>query len=80
MIKVHQVEKDVKRICQESFNLEKLDIKRAEVKLIEYLNRIKKDFHHIEYDILENHVKLLLYTSQDDGFDLSFKMTKVEKS
>lgn len=76
MIKVHEVEKAIKKICQDSFDFETFNKQRAEVEILKFLEKIKKDFDHVEYDVQDNFVKLLLYTTSDDGFDLSFKITK----
>lgn len=73
MIKIHQVERDIKKICLENYLFEKLQ-PAAEEQIVKYLEKIKKDFHHIQFEVLTNSVKLLLYTSEDDGYDLSFKM------
>ncbi len=75
MIKIHEIEKAVKLICKNSFDLDKFNKEKADKKIVEYLEKIKENYHHIEYEVNDSYVKLLLYTSDDDGFDLSFKMT-----
>lgn len=78
MIKIHEIEKAVKQICQDSYVLDKFDNVIANDKIETYLAKIKSDFHHIEYDVNNNEVKLLLYTTHDDGYDLSFKITTLK--
>ena len=78
MIKMHQVQKDVESICSSCFVFDKFDPHQAEKKIEKYLEGIKNDFHHIEYSVNDAEVKLMMYTSIDDGFDLSFKM-KIQK-
>lgn len=76
MIKIHHIEKDIKSIAQKHFQNDKLDVTKADTEITAYLEKIKSNYHHVEYDVSENEIKLLLYTSADDGFNLSFKVNK----
>lgn len=78
MIKVHEVEKKVKELCQKSFVLDKFNRDKANAEISQYLASIEKSYHHIEHDVKDNVVKVLLYTSEDDGYDLSFKITTLK--
>jgi hypothetical protein len=52
-----------------------LDAKDFKNDLEKYLNE-SKDWHHTNLTIENNKIYLQLYTSKDDGYDFTVKMTK----
>lgn len=74
-----EIKLGIKGICQDFPLLEGIDTKKAEPKILEFLEHYKKDYVKIEYDIDTSFVKVLLFTSEDDGMELLVKVGRAKR-
>jgi hypothetical protein len=75
-----EIKLGIKSICQDFPLLEGIDSKKAEPKILEFLERYKSNYHHIEYDIDLSFVKVRLFTSEDDGMELLIKIGRAHQA
>ena len=76
---IQTIKENVTSICQDNFTLEGIDRVKVEKKIEIYLEKIKNNYHHIEYDVQINKVLIKLFTSKDDGYQFSVKISRPNK-
>lgn len=73
---IQTIKEHITNICQDNFTLEGIDRLKVEPLIEEYLEKIKNQYHHIEYDVQVNQILLKLFTSKDDGYQFSIKISR----